>query len=115
VAVATSAVPANAARALARVGLAGRFRVLVTAADVSHGKPHPEPYLTAARRLGVDAARCLVVEDSVSGLRAGHAAGATCLALATTFPRATLAAESPRWVAGDFTDLPGELLDALVA
>ena len=108
-AVVTSAIPANAELALARVGLAGRFGVVVTAADVTHGKPHPEPYLTAAARLGVAADRCLVVEDSIPGLQAGQAAGAACLALTTTVPRASLEAVRPTWIADDFTTLPAAL------
>src|SRR5205085_12443636 len=59
IAVATSAVPANAELSLARVGLTGAFGAVVTAADVQHGKPNPQCYLTAAERLGVAADRCL--------------------------------------------------------
>jgi HAD superfamily hydrolase (TIGR01509 family) len=55
--------------------------VLVTADDVSRGKPDPEGYLIAARRLGVEARRCLVVEDSEPGLTAGRAAGAVTATL----------------------------------
>ncbi len=58
--------------------------VLVTADDVAQGKPHPEPYLLAAERLGLSAADCLVVEDAPAGLRSGRAAGAATLAVATT-------------------------------
>jgi sugar-phosphatase len=54
-------------------------RVLITADDVRAGKPDPEPYLTAARRLGVNAPRCLVVEDSVAGVESGRAAGMAVL------------------------------------
>lgn len=62
--------------ARARLGAAGIVPpVLVTADDVGRGKPDPEGYLTAAGRLGVAAARCLVVEDSSAGLAAGRAAG----------------------------------------
>ena len=43
--------------------------------DVVNPKPHPEPYLTAARRLGIDPLHCLALEDSHSGVRAAHAAG----------------------------------------
>jgi sugar-phosphatase len=49
--------------------------VVVTASDVERGKPFPDPWLEAARRLGVDPAECLVVEDSVAGLRAAREAG----------------------------------------
>jgi beta-phosphoglucomutase-like phosphatase (HAD superfamily) len=52
------------------------FDVVVTGDAVSHGKPHPEPYLTAAARLGVDVTRCLAIEDSPSGVGSALAAGA---------------------------------------
>lgn len=54
---------------------------VVTADDVRRGKPDPEPFLTAAARLVVDPARCLVVEDSPAGGRAGRAAGALVVAV----------------------------------
>jgi beta-phosphoglucomutase-like phosphatase (HAD superfamily) len=50
---------------------------VVSSDEVEHGKPAPDVYLLAARRLGVDPARCLVVEDSLNGVRAGRAAGMT--------------------------------------
>jgi HAD superfamily hydrolase (TIGR01509 family) len=63
--------------AKARLRVAGiEAPVLVTADDVANGKPDPEGYLLAARRLGVEPSRCLVVEDSEPGLAAGRAAGA---------------------------------------
>ena len=54
---------------------------IVTAEDVSQGKPDPEPFLTAAHRLGVDPVRCLVFEDSSSGGAAAADAGATVVAV----------------------------------
>ncbi|AEH09680.1 HAD family hydrolase [Candidatus Protofrankia californiensis] len=59
---------------LAAVG-ADRFAVTVAGDEVSRRKPHPEPYLTAARLLGADPARCVVLEDSEAGARAGLDAG----------------------------------------
>lgn len=56
----------------------------MTADDVTTGKPDPEPFVLGARRLGVDPARCLVVEDAPSGLVAAQRAGATTLAVSTT-------------------------------
>ncbi len=53
--------------------------VVVTASDVERGKPWPDPWLEGARRLGVDATACLVVEDSVAGLQAARAAGCAAL------------------------------------
>ena len=62
---------------------AARIRpvVLVAAGDVWAGKPDPEGYLQAARRLAADPGRCLVVEDAEAGVMAGRAAGATVAAL----------------------------------
>lgn len=63
---------------------------LVTVDDIEHGKPAPDPYLRAAELLGVDPARCLVVEDAPAGVQAAKSAGATVLALRTTHGRADL-------------------------
>lgn len=67
--------------------------VLVTAHDVSRGKPDPEPYLLAAELLGVDPARCLVVEDAPAGLAAARSAGARTLAVTTTYGPSDLDAD----------------------
>ncbi|MEV8026210.1 HAD-IA family hydrolase [Microbacterium sp. NPDC080220] len=72
--------------ASARLGAAGFTPpdVFVTADDVTRGKPDPEPFLTAAAALGVDPARCLVVEDAAAGIAAARAAGCSVLALTGT-------------------------------
>ncbi len=59
----------------------GPFDLSVAGDEVEHGKPHPEPYLTAAARLGVDPARCVVLEDSPSGVASGEAAGCAVVAV----------------------------------
>lgn len=74
-AVATSSRMIHASEHLGAVGLLPFFRTLVTRDDVMNPKPHPEPYLTAAERLGVDPVRCLAFEDSATGARAAVAAG----------------------------------------
>jgi mannitol-1-/sugar-/sorbitol-6-phosphatase len=91
VAVVTSATPPLAA---ARLGAAAIEppAVMVTADDVSRGKPDPEGYLTAARRLGVDPAETLVVEDAPPGIEAGRAAGAAVVGVTSTHEAADLAA-----------------------
>jgi mannitol-1-/sugar-/sorbitol-6-phosphatase len=58
--------------------------VVVTADDVRHGKPDPEPFRLGAERLGVDPRQCLVVEDAAAGIASARAAGAATLALTTT-------------------------------
>ena len=85
---ATSAIVTSCTQVLAqaRIAAAGLRapNVVVTADDVVSGKPDPAPYLLGARRLGVDPARCLVVEDAPSGLVAARRAGAATLAVSTT-------------------------------
>lgn len=68
------------------------FDVIVAGDEVTNGKPHPEPYLTAARKLGVDPARCVVIEDSLTGTEAGTAAGAYVVAV----PQWVTVPEAPR-------------------
>lgn len=67
--------------------------VLISAEDVSAGKPKPDPYRTAARRLRLEPADCLAVEDSPAGLTSARAAGCTTLALLTTHRREDLDAD----------------------
>ena len=59
--------------------------VLVAADDVVNGKPHPEPYLTGAKLLGVNPAECLVVEDAPAGIQAARAGGMKVIGMASTF------------------------------
>ena len=66
--------------------------VMVTGDEVRFGKPHPEPYLTGAERVGVAARECIVVEDAPAGVLAGKAAGMHVIAVATTHPREMLIA-----------------------
>ena len=88
---------------LARGGLLAEISVVVTTEDVRVGKPDPEPYLTALRRLNalgglgglggtsdLEPADCLVVEDSIVGVRAGRAAGMRVVALTTSYPAEAL-------------------------
>lgn len=80
--------------ASARLRLAGvpDPKVLVAADDVSNGKPHPEPYLKGAERLGVKPEECVVIEDAPAGIQAAHAAGMKAIGLASTYPGAALTA-----------------------
>ena len=82
-AIATSGTRRTATFRLAHVGLP-EPAALVTADDVERGKPAPDPYLLAARTLGVDPADCVVVEDAPAGIEAAHAAGARVVAVAST-------------------------------
>jgi len=58
---------------------------LVTSDDVTNGKPHPEPYLKGAQRLGFAPADCLVIEDAPAGIQSGHAGGMKVIGVASTY------------------------------
>lgn len=92
-AIATSCTAPLAAARIAATGLPAPA-VVVTASDVAQGKPHPDPFLLAAQRLGVDPRECLVVEDAPGGLEAARAAGCATLAVSTTTGAADLIADA---------------------
>jgi sugar-phosphatase len=60
-------------------------KVMVTADDVAHGKPHPEPYLKGAELLGFDPADCLVIEDAPAGIQAARAGGMKVIGITSTY------------------------------
>lgn len=92
-AIATSCTRPLAAARITAAGLVAPS-VVVTVDDVERGKPHPDPFLEAARRLGVDPTRCLVVEDAPQGLQAARAAGCFTLAVMTTTSPEALEADA---------------------
>jgi sugar-phosphatase len=97
----------SATERLARVRMAaGGIPVperLVTAEHVTRGKPHPEPFLTAAALLGVAPADCVVFEDSSSGAQAGRTAG--CTVVATTFSVSIESLDAAHYVVRDLTGI----------
>ena len=64
----------------------GTFQVVVTGDEVSRGKPHPEPYLTAAAALGADPSECVAIEDSGTGATSAEAAGCAVLVVQNHVP-----------------------------
>ena len=74
------------ARAVADALPGSPFAVLVTGDEVKHGKPHPEPYLTAAELLAAPPERCLAIEDSPTGVRSAVAAGVPTIAVPHVVP-----------------------------
>jgi HAD superfamily hydrolase (TIGR01509 family) len=104
-ALATSAVADSAARILEGLGLAGAFTVQVTTGHVRRGKPDPEVYLTAAARLGVPPAACVVFEDAVVGVEAARRAGMAVVGLTTAHADAELREAGAAWTAPDFIGL----------
>ena len=87
------------------------FDTTLTGDEVSHPKPHPEPYLTAAARLGVDPARCAALEDSPTGVASAGGAGCAVVAI----PSVTAISAGPRCtVVGSLTEVDLAFLRALV-
>ena len=74
---------------------------IVTATDIVHGKPHPEPYLKGASILGFPASGCVVIEDAPAGIRSGKAAGAKVIAFQTTADESILRAAGADWIVPD--------------
>ena len=104
-AVASSAPRLNVEAVLRVIGLERELAAIVSAEDVRHGKPDPEVFVAAAARLGVPAARCIVVEDAEHGIEAARRAGMRSVGLGG--------------VAGDLTvrslpDLPADAFDRLL-
>jgi HAD superfamily hydrolase (TIGR01509 family) len=87
VAVASSADRLKIAANLQHIGLPTEWwDALVSAEDVTHRKPAPDIFLSAAGKLNVDPSACTVIEDAISGIKAARAAGMRCVAVAQTFP-----------------------------
>ncbi len=108
-AVATSADRIKMEINLRALGLpSGTFILTVNGLEVERKKPYPDIYLEAARRLGLKPGECLVVEDAVSGIEAGKAAGCRCLALMTSFPAEKL--HRADWICNTLADAPEEAI-----
>ncbi len=84
------------------------FNAVVTGTDIVHKKPHPDIFLEAARRLGLEPESCLVVEDAIAGVAAAKAAGARCLALTTNNPADKL--DQADWVVPNLAHAPEDCL-----
>jgi HAD superfamily hydrolase (TIGR01509 family) len=94
-------------RILDTLGWAGLFDAVVTASDVTRGKPDPEVYLRAAQILALWPEACVVIEDSPSGITGALAAGMQCIAVPTDLTRAAVHQTrlDQRWIVDD----PGQL------
>jgi HAD superfamily hydrolase (TIGR01509 family) len=98
--------------ALERLGVAELFRATVSSEEVGRGKPAPDVYLEAARRLGVDPTRAAAVEDSQNGIRAAKAAGMRVIAVPNRqFPPGQDALAEADVVLDSLADLTPEVID----
>jgi beta-phosphoglucomutase len=95
VSLATSAPRANVEHTLAELGLGQRFAIVARSDEVAHGKPFPDVFLEAARKMGVPPERCLAFEDAPAGIIAARAAGMWCVGVTTSYPRDVLEHTDP--------------------
>lgn len=95
---------------LKEIGLSRHsFHSIITGLDVKNKKPSPDIYLAAAKSLGINPMECLVVEDAVSGIEAGKAAGCRCLAVTSSFEAELL--KEADWICDSLLNVPEEALN----
>ncbi|CAM3965693.1 HAD-IA family hydrolase [Deinococcus marmoris] len=99
----TSADSVNVDFGMKALGLGERFGPRVLGEDVTRGKPHPEPFLLGAQRLGLNAADCLAHEDAVNGVKSAAGAGCRVVALTTTSSGEVLLEAGAELAVPDFT------------
>jgi len=85
------------------------FISIITGLDVENKKPFPDIYIKAAESIGLKPQECLVVEDAVSGIKAGKAAGCKCLAVSSTFDASALSEAD--WICKSLLQAPSEALN----
>jgi beta-phosphoglucomutase len=112
-AIGSSGPPENVAAALLGLGRATLFDAIVTGREVKEGKPHPEVFLKAAEKLGLQPRACAVIEDSLAGLEAAVRAKMTAIGITGTFPRERLA-EKAALVVDSLRELTPERIAELI-
>ncbi len=104
----TSSTFGEANTVVEKLKLQDKFKTIITSEDVVHGKPHPEPYLLTAKKLGVDCKSCLVIEDSENGVRSAKAAGMTCIAITNSENRNKLLLADQ--IVDDYSEITNEFI-----
>ena len=112
-AIATSAPPENVDFVLDKTGLRNYFKTILDERVVTHGKPNPEIYLKTAKALDFSNNKCIVIEDSLSGITAARRAGSKVIGVTTTHTAEELA--ETNFVIQDFTELTIEKLREILA
>jgi HAD superfamily hydrolase (TIGR01509 family) len=109
-ALATSADAVKMEVNLKEIGLSGdSFHSIITGLDVKKKKPFPDIYLKASEKLGLKPGDCLVIEDAVSGIKAGKSAGCRCLAITTSVD--AIALKEADWICDSLLNVPDEVLN----
>ncbi|HMH22292.1 MAG TPA: HAD family phosphatase [Puia sp.] len=110
-AIGSAAIPFNIDFILDNLGLRHYFKAIVSAADVTISKPHPETFLLAARKIGIPASDCLVYEDAPKGVEAALNAGMECIVLTTLHEKSEFSAYPN--VVGFIADYTDPILDKI--
>lgn len=113
-AVATSAPTINMDFTLDGLGIRHYFDNFVNSSMVKEGKPAPDIYLKAAEVLNITPGRCIVLEDSLSGIKSGQNAGMAVIALSTTHTRQELAQSKVGWIFESFEAIDTPLLNSIL-
>ncbi|CAN1333950.1 Haloacid dehalogenase-like hydrolase domain-containing protein Sgpp, partial [Linum perenne] len=100
----TNAPKLNAELAISKLGLSDFFQAVILGDECEHAKPHPEPYQKALEVLQVSKDHTFVFEDSVSGIRAGVAAGMPVIGLTTGNPEHLLMKANPTFLIKNYDD-----------
>ena len=81
------------------------FDIIITGSDVSEKKPSPEIYFLTMDELDTDPEECIIIEDSLNGIRSAKASGAFCFAVTSSFSKEAVEKESPDFIADDIIEL----------
>lgn len=110
-ALATSSVKKEAFLTLNHFKVKDYFKAIVTADDITRGKPDPEPYLLAAKKLSLAPNKCVAIEDSVSGIISAKAAKMACIAITNTYPQNRLTQADV--IVSKFSEINQKLIDSI--
>jgi beta-phosphoglucomutase len=109
---ATSAPTINVDFTLDGLGIKNRFKIIVDVTSISNGKPDPEIYLLAAKRLGISASKCIVFEDSIHGIQSAISAGMHAVGVLSSQTKEKLA--KAHYLVNDFTEVSSEFLQRVL-
>lgn len=110
----SSAPSANIETIVSLLGIAPYLEAIVSGENVPRGKPAPDIFVTAAERLGIAPARCLVIEDAPAGVAAAHAGGMRCLAVRRVGQEDAPGLERADYLATSLADVDVALIDGLL-
>jgi HAD superfamily hydrolase (TIGR01509 family) len=93
--------------------LKGIFELEVTADDVKKGKPDPEPYILTAKKLNLSPSECIVIEDSLNGIKSAKSAGMKVIAITNTYPKKEIEKEKPDLIVNSLNEITLETIESL--